>query len=88
MTQQRLSDGIRVEKSTLVVRLHRLSERGWIKRVRSTADRRQNSLQLTTKGRTALKDMLAFVAAHERKISARLSSRERATLLELLVKIG
>jgi DNA-binding MarR family transcriptional regulator len=88
MTQQRLCDGILVEKSTLVVRLHRLVERGLIQRVRSTEDRRQNSLKLTKKGLAALKSMLAFVDKHERKITARLSAAERKQLLDLLVKIG
>ena len=50
-TQQRLSEGIRIEKSTLVVRLHRLADRGLIERVRSTEDRRQNGLRLTRQGR-------------------------------------
>jgi DNA-binding MarR family transcriptional regulator len=88
MTQQRLCDGIRVEKSTLVVRLHRLVERGLIQRVRSTTDRRQNLLKLTKKGSVALKSMLAFVEAHERKITSRLSPAERKQLLDLLLKIG
>jgi DNA-binding MarR family transcriptional regulator len=88
MTQQRLCDGIRVEKSTLVVRLHRLVERGLIQRVRSTTDRRQNLLKLTKKGSSALKSMLAFVDAHERKITSRLSPAERKQLLDLLLKIG
>ena len=87
-TQQRLSAGIRVEKSTLVVRLHRLADRGLIERVRSTEDRRQNGLRLTRQGASALKSMLAFVAAHERKVTARLSAAERKKLIELLGKIG
>jgi DNA-binding MarR family transcriptional regulator len=88
MTQQRLCDGIRVEKSTLVVRLHRLVERGLIQRVRSTKDRRQNLLKLTKKGSSALTNMLDFVAKHERKLTARLSPSERKLLLDLLLKIG
>jgi DNA-binding MarR family transcriptional regulator len=87
-TQQRLSDGIGVEKSTLVVRLHRLAERGLIERVRSTADRRENGLRLTSKGEAALKSMLAFVARHERRIAARLSPSERKQLVTILRKIG
>jgi DNA-binding MarR family transcriptional regulator len=88
MTQQQLCDRMLVEKSTLVVRLHRLAERGLIKRVRSTADRRQNLLELTHKGAATLERMLAFVAEHERKVTARLSEKERKQLLQLLVKIG
>jgi DNA-binding MarR family transcriptional regulator len=88
ITQQRLCEGIRVEKSTLVVRLHRLAERGLIQRVRSTEDRRQNGLRLTTKGTVALEAMLSFVARHERKIAAGLSTAERKQLIELLDRIA
>ena len=49
ITQQRLCEGIGVDKSTLVVTLHRLTDRGLIKRVRSIEDRRQNGLRLTQK---------------------------------------
>ena len=86
-TQQRLSEGIRIEKSTLVVRLHRLAERGLIERVRSTADRRQNALRLTRQGASALKTMLAFVSEHERKVTSKLTPSERKKLVELLRKI-
>jgi DNA-binding MarR family transcriptional regulator len=88
ITQQRLCEGIGVEKSTLVVRLHRLAERGLLERVRSTEDRRQNGLRLTKKGTAALKSMLSFVARHESKIAQHLSAAERKQLLVLLSRIG
>lgn len=88
ITQQRLSEGIQVEKSTLVVRLHRLAERGLIQRVRSTQDRRQNCLRLTKKGNDCLHTMLDFVAKHERKLTERLSPSERKQLVTLLRRIG
>ena len=88
ITQQRLSDGLRTEKSTLVVRLHRLSDRGLIERVRSTEDRRQNGLRLTRQGAAALKAMLAHIRQHERKISARLTAADRKQLISLLRRVG
>jgi DNA-binding MarR family transcriptional regulator len=88
LTQQRLCDGIRVEKSTLVVRLHRLAERGLIKRVRSTEDRRQNCLELTARGKKTLTDMMRFVAEHERRIAANLSPNERKQLIRSLALLG
>jgi DNA-binding MarR family transcriptional regulator len=87
LTQQRLCEGIGVEKSTLVVRLHRLAERGLIQRVRSPADRRENILELTTQGKAKLKAMLAFVAEHERRVASRLTETERKQLLVLLSKV-
>jgi DNA-binding MarR family transcriptional regulator len=88
MTQQHLCDGIRIEKSTLVVRLHRLADRGLIERERSKEDRRQNVLKLTKRGAQTMKTMLAFVAKHERKIAARLSAAQRKELIDLVRKIG
>jgi DNA-binding MarR family transcriptional regulator len=87
LTQQRLCDGIGVEKSTLVVRLHRLAERGLIRRVRSPKDRRENILELTAQGRARLKSMLNFVASHEERVSVQLSQAERKQLFALLAKI-
>ena len=87
LTQQRLCDGIGVEKSTLVVRLHRLAERGLIRRVRSPKDRRENILELTAQGRTKLKAMLNFVASHEERVFGQLTATERKQLVALLGKI-
>jgi DNA-binding MarR family transcriptional regulator len=87
-TQRRLSEGMGIEKSTLVVRLHRLAERGLVERVRSEDDRRQNGLHLTAQGRSVLKSTLAFIERHERKISAALTAGEREQLVTLLRKIA
>jgi DNA-binding MarR family transcriptional regulator len=87
LTQQRLCEGIGVDKSTLVVRLHRLVERGLIRRVRSSTDRRENTLELTARGKNQLKTMLDFVTEHERHMTAQLSDTEREQLMRLLGKI-
>jgi DNA-binding MarR family transcriptional regulator len=87
ITQQQLCEGIGIDKSTLVVTLHRLTDRGLIKRVRSTEDRRQNGLRLTAKGVTKLRTTLAYVRRHERKITALLSAAESKQLVELLARI-
>ena len=88
ITQQRLCESIGVDKSTLVVTLHRLSDRGLIRRVRSTEDRRQNGLRLTAKGQTRYKAMIQHVRAHERRITARLTPKESEQLVQLLAKLG
>jgi DNA-binding MarR family transcriptional regulator len=88
LTQQRLSRALGIDKSTLVATLHRLSARALVRRMRSGADRRENELSLTAKGRTALARLTRHVRAQERRLTARLSARERATLLELLARIA
>jgi DNA-binding MarR family transcriptional regulator len=87
LSQNRLSEGLRVDKSTLAISLHRLSDRGLIQRVRSTEDRRQNGLRLTAKGRGLLKRMLGYIPRHERGMTRRLSATERQTLVKLLRKL-
>lgn len=87
VTQQQLCEGIGVDKSTLVVTLHRLTDRGLIKRVRSTEDRRQNGLRLTAKGVARLRAMIQYVRGHERRITAGLSAAESKQLAELLARV-
>lgn len=87
LTQQSLSDGIRIEKSTLVVRLHRLEERGLLRRVRSNNDRRSNVLEVTADGKKALRSMVTFVRQHEDRVLDELKPNERTQLLKLLAKV-
>jgi len=87
LSQNRLSEGLRVDKSTLALTLHRLSRRGLIRRVRSTQDRRQNGLRLTAEGRSVLKRMLQYIPRHERRMTSKLSATERKTVVILLRKL-
>jgi DNA-binding MarR family transcriptional regulator len=88
VTQQDLCEAINVDKSTLVVTLHRLADRGLIRRVRSTEDRRQNVLKLTAKGMTKYKAMLEHIHKHEKRITAGLSEKECEQLVALLARVG
>jgi len=87
LSQSRLSEGIHVDKSTLAISLHRLSRRGLIRRVRSTQDRRQNGLRLTAEGQATLERMLDYIPRHERRMTNKLSAKERKTLVMLLRKL-
>ncbi|HKU43929.1 MAG TPA: MarR family winged helix-turn-helix transcriptional regulator [Polyangiales bacterium] len=88
LTQQRLCESLGIDKSTLAVTLHRLCDRGLVKRVRSRRDRRENALELTDKGERARRSMLAHVASHERRIARHLTRAERQTLMRLLRKVA
>lgn len=88
MTQRELCQKMAVDKSTLTVALDRMAKQGLLKRVRSTVDRRQNSLVLTKKGDSALRAMRSYVDKHERRITTRLSTHERKQLIALLRKVG
>ncbi|HEX2648345.1 MAG TPA: MarR family transcriptional regulator [Burkholderiales bacterium] len=87
VTQSRLAEAVRRDRSTMVGVLDELEERALIERRRGT-DRRTNGLWLTRAGRTLLTRAVRDIAAHERRIAARLNAAERRVLLELLGKIA
>lgn len=87
VTQSRLAEAVGRDRSTMVGVLDQLEARGLIERRRGD-DRRTNGLWLTRGGRTLLARALKRIAAHERRIAARLSAAERRELLRLLAKIG
>jgi DNA-binding MarR family transcriptional regulator len=86
VTQSRLAEAVRRDRSTMVGVLDQMEARGLIERRRGT-DRRTNGLWLTRAGRAMLARALRRIAAHERRIAARLSAAERRELLRLLAKI-
>ena len=87
VTQSRLAEAARRDRSTMVGVLDQLETRGLIERRRG-ADRRTNGLWLTRAGRALLGRALRAIAVHERRIAARLSAVERRQLLALLGKIA
>jgi DNA-binding MarR family transcriptional regulator len=87
VTQSRLAEAVRRDRSTLVGVLDELEARALIERRRG-ADRRTNGLWLTRGGRALLARALRSISAHERRIAARLSAAERRQLLELLGRIA
>ena len=87
VTQSRLAHAVSRDRSTMVGVLDQLESKGLIERRRGT-DRRTNGVWLTRVGRTALARAKRAIAIHERRVAARLSTAERARLLELLERIA
>lgn len=87
VTQSRLALAVSRDRSTMVGVLDQLEGKGLIERRRG-ADRRTNGVWLTRRGRNALAHAKRAIAIHERRVAARLSSVERAQLLELLARIA
>ncbi|MGH8735860.1 MAG: MarR family winged helix-turn-helix transcriptional regulator [Burkholderiales bacterium] len=86
LTQSRLAEAVRRDRSTMVAVLDELEGHGLIARRRGE-DRRTNGLWLTRSGGTFLAAALRRVRAHERRLAARLTAKERQTLLALLEKL-
>jgi len=87
VTQSRLAHAVNRDRSTMVGVLDQLEAKGLIERRRG-ADRRTNGLWLTRAGRARLARAKRAIAIHERRVTARLSSAERAQLLDLLARIA
>ncbi len=87
VTQSRLAEAVRRDRSTMVGVIDLLEARGLVERRRGD-DRRTNGLWLTRAGRLLLARALRRIAEHERRIASRLSAAERRRLLELLGKIS
>jgi DNA-binding MarR family transcriptional regulator len=86
LTQGRLAEAVRRDRSTMVAVLDELEANGLIAR-RKGEDRRTNRLWLTRPGRTFLASAMRRVYAHERHFAARLSAKERAQLFALLDRL-
>lgn len=87
LTQSRLAEAVRRDRSTMVAVLDELEARGLIAR-RKGEDRRTNGLWLTRSGKTFLAGVMRRVYAHERRFAARLSAREQAQLFKLLERLA
>ena len=87
VTQGRLAEAVRLDRSTMVGVVDSLEERGVIERRRG-ADRRTNGLWLTRSGRTLALRLRRRIERHEQHVAARLSDAERAQLLALLEKLS
>src|SRR5438132_12824183 len=87
VTQGRLAEAVRLDRSTMVGVIDSLEERNLVERRRG-ADRRTNGLWLTPAGRSLAQRLRRRIERHERRVAARLSDAERAQLLFLLGKLA
>jgi DNA-binding MarR family transcriptional regulator len=87
VTQGRLAEAVRLDRSTMVGVIDSLEQRNLVERRRG-ADRRTNGLWLTASGRSLAQRLRRRIERHERRVASRLSDAERAQLLLLLGKLA
>jgi DNA-binding MarR family transcriptional regulator len=75
---------VRLERSSMVPMLDKLSRRGLLERRASTTDRRHNHLHLTDAGRELLAEALRRASQHEKEVCKPFTIAEKKLLLELL----
>ena len=86
--QMRVGTELGIQRANLVPLIAELEGRGLLLRRPSPHDRRAFALFLTPAGAALLDKAERMVRAHEDRVLASLSERDRRTLLELLEKIG
>ena len=88
VNQRQLGQALDISAPNMAVTLDRMVERGWVERVRSTEDRRAQQIHLTGAGRALARRAEKIAAKMEDATLRRLSSAERALLVELLLKVA
>jgi DNA-binding MarR family transcriptional regulator len=88
ISQQQLADMLGMLPSRVVAFVDELESAGYVERVRDGADRRRNSLGLTTAGKAVLRTIATVARAHDADICAALSDKEHATLRALLTRVA
>ena len=88
VAQQRVSEALRVDRTTIVALVDELERKGLVERKRDPADRRAYAVEVTAKGRRTLERALRVVEAAEAEFTAPLAEADRAKLRELLGQVG
>jgi DNA-binding MarR family transcriptional regulator len=86
-SQQEVGAAMELDPSGLIGTIDELEGRGWLERRRSSSDRRRHALLLTAAGSDKLAEGRKVARARAEELTAPLSARERATLLDLLQKV-
>jgi DNA-binding MarR family transcriptional regulator len=87
MTQRALGDALRVDRTTMVVLIDDLEERGLVVRKRHPRDRRAFLVCPTDAGRAAKAAAIRILDDQQRRFLAPLSQEERAQLGEFLKRL-
>ena len=88
LSQTRLAEILGIDRSTLVAVIDKLEHQGLVERAARPNDRRSHALKLSRQGQSRFVSLARLVKKHETRIARQLSTRERATLIELLQRIG
>ena len=84
LPQGRLADAVHLVRSSLVPIIDKLESDGIVERRAAGSDRRLKAVWLTTQGRKLLARLKPHVLAHEERLTAGMSERDKASLLRLL----
>ena len=86
-SQVDLSRALQVDKATLVALIDTAEQNGWLRRQRSTVDRRRHEVIVTPKGEKVAAELNAETRRNERKFQKLFTEEELASLIEYLQRI-
>lgn len=87
-SQHAIGERLQIPSSRMVAFVDALEARALLERRHNPLDRRTRALHLTDAGRELLASAFALAVGHEQALCVALSDEERATLLELLQRVG
>lgn len=88
MSQRRLGELTRIEKSSMVLYLDALESAGWVRRERDREDRRAHVVQLTSQGVRDFGQLGPRLWRAQQRFLEPLSASEVAVFTEMLTRLG
>jgi len=85
--QRDLAGLLAADPSTMVRLIDQLVKRGWVIRETAERDRRNTVPRVTPQGSAMLEHLSSAIRSSEDRVAARLSARERKTLITLLRRL-
>jgi DNA-binding MarR family transcriptional regulator len=87
-TQQQLADALGIHRNHMVGLIDELEAAGWVRRHRSTQDRRAFDVRLTRSGSALVSRITRLIPALDDEIGQGLSESERQTMIALLKQLA
>ena len=87
ISQIELGQRLRMDRATTMTIVNRLQDRAFVRRERSSDDRRKQALHITPQGDAALAEAKRCIGEHEAWLKSRFTRAETEKLVEMLTRI-
>ena len=87
-TQQRLADTLGIHRNNMVGLIDELEAAGWVRRHRSSRDRRAFDIRLTRAGAVLVSRISALIPGLDREVGTGLTDTEQRTVVTLLQQMA
>lgn len=87
-SQQNLSSLLGVDKVTMARMVTYLEKKGYVRRLKSTLDRREQVVSLTSKGKKAVPEILKAIEKTDNLLLEGLSAKKKVKLRKMLVSVS